>query len=196
MCMVTWEIPRRVRLRVFSFRWEYFVVRVIIYYSSDGKDISHALLHAYLRLQLILGSPIYNLMLAGYYLLLGRYHLAEEDIANRYERYMHLTAILPSVGIAIAGLPLTLYNSSNIWCWIAAWPAGSETFDGQYHSEIEYERGHGAWKFRWLFFYAPLWFVIVACHNGCMNRRKSFNYINAKECRRIKQEEQHKTRRR
>ena len=101
-------------------------------------------------------------MLAGYYLLLGRYHLAEEDIANRYERYMHLTAILPSVGIAIAGLPLTLYNSANIWCWIAAWPAGSETFDGQYHSEIEYERGHGAWKFRWLFFYAPLWFVIVA----------------------------------
>ena len=83
-------------------------------------------------------------MLAGYYLLLGRYHLTEEEIANRYERYMHLTAIVPSVGIAIAGLPLTLYNNANIWCWIAAWPAGSETFDGQYHIEIEYDRG--CWK--------------------------------------------------
>jgi len=103
-----------------------------------------------------------NLMLAIYYLLLGRYHITEEEIAKRYELYMHLTAIVPSVGVAIAGLPLTLYNNANLWCWIAAYPPGSEGFDGAHGNGIECTRGHGSWLYRWIFFYGPLWFIIIA----------------------------------
>ncbi|KAL7526853.1 hypothetical protein ACHAXR_001682 [Thalassiosira sp. AJA248-18] len=112
--------------------------------------------------QLSLGGPMYNLMLAIYYLLLGRYRLTEEEIAKRYELYMHLTAVLSTVGVAIAGLPLTLYNNANLWCWIAAWPPGSEGFDGHEHEDNECLRGHGSWLYRWVFFYGPLWFIIAA----------------------------------
>ena len=53
------------------------------------------------------------------------------------------------------------YNNANLWCWIASYPPGSEEFNGE-HGEEECVRGHGAWYYRWVFFYAPLWFVIVA----------------------------------
>mmetsp|Transcript_11307 Transcript_11307/g.21364 ORF Transcript_11307/g.21364 Transcript_11307/m.21364 type:complete len:328 (-) Transcript_11307:395-1378(-) len=111
--------------------------------------------------QILLGSPLYNLMLAIYYLLLGRYNLSEEEIAKRYEVYMHITAIVPSVGLAIAGLPLALYNNANLWCWIAVYPSGSEDYNGHHVSELQCERGHSAWIYRWIFFYAPLWFLIL-----------------------------------
>lgn len=111
--------------------------------------------------QLTLGSPFYNLMLAIYYLLLGRYHLKEEEIAERFEKYMHVTAIVTTVGTAFAGIPLDLYNDASLWCWIASYPTGSEGLYGQ-PTEIECERGHGAWLYRWVFFYGPLWSIIVA----------------------------------
>lgn len=111
--------------------------------------------------QLLLGGPLYNLMLAIYYLLIGKYNLTEEEIARRYEKYMHVTAILTTLGFAIAGLPLTLYNNANLWCWIASYPEESESLSGENH-DITCERGHGSWLYRWLFFYAPLWFIIAA----------------------------------
>ena len=67
--------------------------------------------------QLMLISPFYNLMLAGYYLLLGREKpMSEEEIGMRYEKYMHAFAILPGTSVALSGLPLTLYNSANCKC--------------------------------------------------------------------------------
>lgn len=47
-------------------------------------------------------------MLAIFYLLVGKYHMTEDDIAKKYEVYMHATATIPVIGVAIAGLPLTL----------------------------------------------------------------------------------------
>lgn len=58
-------------------------------------------------LQLMLLSPMYNFSLALYYLLLSKYHLTEEQIAKRYERYMHAVTIFVGFGFAILGLPLT-----------------------------------------------------------------------------------------
>lgn len=112
--------------------------------------------------KLLLGSPLYNLMLAIYYLLLGKHHMSEQEIATRYEPYMHATAITLSVGLAIAGLPLTLYNSANLWCWISAYPQEAESFSGHHDGHADYMRGNESWLYRWLFFYVPLWFVIVA----------------------------------
>lgn len=111
--------------------------------------------------QLLLGSPLYNLMLAIYYLLIGKYNKSDEDIV-KYEKYMHIIANTIAISIAVAGLPLTLYNNANLWCWIAAYPEGSEGFNGHENGDIECKRGHGAWMYRWIFFYAPLWAIIVA----------------------------------
>ncbi|KAL7447621.1 hypothetical protein ACHAXS_000019, partial [Conticribra weissflogii] len=112
--------------------------------------------------QLMLVSPFYNLMLAWYYLLLGKLEpLTEEAIASNYEKYMHSLAIIPTISIAVAGLPLTLYNNANLWCWIAAYPPTCENDEGNHGPDWPCERGENAWLFRWIFFYAPLWFIIA-----------------------------------
>jgi len=113
-------------------------------------------------IQLMLVSPFYNLMLAWYYLLLGKNKpLSEEAIASKYEKYMHSLAIIPTISIAVAGLPLTLYNNANLWCWIAAYPPTCDNDEGTHGHDWPCERGENAWLFRWTFFYAPLWFIIA-----------------------------------
>mmetsp|Transcript_14336 Transcript_14336/g.29506 ORF Transcript_14336/g.29506 Transcript_14336/m.29506 type:complete len:332 (+) Transcript_14336:66-1061(+) len=113
-------------------------------------------------IQLMLVSPFYNLMLAWYYLLLGKNKpLSEEAIASKYEKYMHAFAMIP-VLFAVMGLPLTLYNSADLWCWIAAYPPTCKNKDGTHGPDWPCERGENAWLFRWTFFYAPLWFIIAA----------------------------------
>ena len=103
-------------------------------------------------------------MLAIYYLLIGKYNKSDDDDEIvKYEKYMHIIANTIAITIAVAGLPLTLYNNANLWCWIAAYPEGSEGFNGHdEHGDIECERGHGSWMYRWIFFYAPLWAIIVS----------------------------------
>ncbi|KAL7530253.1 hypothetical protein ACHAXR_003389 [Thalassiosira sp. AJA248-18] len=110
--------------------------------------------------QLIVLSPCYNLNLSLYYLLLGKYHLTEEQIAKRFERCMHAGAIIIGFGFAILGLPLTLYNNANLWCWIAAYPSNCEDNSGN-HGDVPCERGHNAWLFRWAIFYGPIWLIII-----------------------------------
>lgn len=110
--------------------------------------------------QLSLTSSFYNLVLAAYYVMLGTYQMTDEKIA-KYEPFMHAFAILPSMGFAIAGLPLTLYNNANLWCWIAAYPPTCEDNSGR-HGDVPCERGHESWLYRWLFFYAPLWTAIAS----------------------------------
>jgi len=112
-------------------------------------------------IQLMVMSPIYNLNLSVYYLLLSKYHLTEETIAKRFERYMHAGAMVIGFGFAITGLPLTLYNNANLWCWIAAYPSSCEDNSGR-HGNVPCERGHNAWLFRWLIFYGPIWLIIIS----------------------------------
>ena len=111
--------------------------------------------------QLMVLSPCYNLNLSLYYLLLGKYHLTDEEIAKRFERYMHGISFIVGFGFAILGLPLTLYNNANLWCWIAAYPSNCEDNSGN-HGDVECERGHNAWLYRWIIFYGPIWGIIIA----------------------------------
>jgi len=66
--------------------------------------------------QLFIGSLFYNMMLAIYYLLIGKYKFSEEEITRRYEPWMHLSAITFTVAVAVAGLPLRWYNNANLRC--------------------------------------------------------------------------------
>jgi len=72
--------------------------------------------------QFIVGSQIYNLMLAIYYLLVGKYKLSEEEITRRYEPWMHLSAIVPTLAVAVVGLPLNWYNNANLRCALTPAP--------------------------------------------------------------------------
>jgi hypothetical protein len=62
------------------------------------------------------------MMLAIYYLLIGKYKFSEEEITRRYEPWMHLSAIVPTLAVAVAGLPLNWYNNANLRCALTPAP--------------------------------------------------------------------------
>lgn len=91
-----------------------------------------------------IASSFYNASLSIFYLLVIRYGWKEEAIL-KLEPWLHTMPLLWGLWTAIAGLPLTIFNSANLWCWIA-----------QYD-----DRGAHADLFRWVFFYGPLWIMIL-----------------------------------
>uniref|UniRef100_A0A7S2EJG5 G-protein coupled receptors family 1 profile domain-containing protein n=1 Tax=Ditylum brightwellii TaxID=49249 RepID=A0A7S2EJG5_9STRA len=98
-------------------------------------------------IQLSLAAPLYNLSLAIYYLLFITYQWKEREI-KKLERFLHPAIMVIAFGIAIAGLPLRLYNNSNVWCWIA--PDAADP-----------NRGDNANFYRFALFYVELWFIII-----------------------------------
>jgi len=97
-------------------------------------------------------SSFYNASLSLYYLLVIRYSWTDTSI-RRIEPFLHGVPLFWGLATAIAGLPLTLFNSANLWCWIAEYPAAG--------------RGKNADIFRWAFFYAPLWLMILIVTANC-----------------------------
>jgi hypothetical protein len=89
-------------------------------------------------------SPIYNGSLSIFYLLVIRYGWKEDQL-KRIEPFLHGVPILWGLGTGIAGLCLTLFNSANLWCWVAPYE----------------DRGENADIYRWAFFYGPLWLMEV-----------------------------------
>jgi len=103
--------------------------------------------------QLILGSMLYNLMLAIYYNLSQRNKLTDEEFAEKYEMKLHGIIWIVAVGIALVGLPLTVYNAGTVRCWIAPYPLGC--------SDSACTRGHYAIRFRLIAHIAPIWVTII-----------------------------------
>lgn len=54
--------------------------------------------------QFMLGSILYNFVLAIYYALSGTYRMADEDFAKRYEPWLHGLAVMATIGVAIGKL--------------------------------------------------------------------------------------------
>ena len=52
-------------------------------------------------------------------------------------------------------------SQPTVWCWISAYPSSCENGEGIHGPTFPCERGHEAWLYRWLFFYAPLWIIII-----------------------------------
>lgn len=89
-------------------------------------------------------SSFYNASLSIFYLLVIRCGWKEDRIV-KIEPWLHAIPIVWALSTAIAGVPLTLYNSANLWCWIAPYQ----------------DRGANADLYRWIFFYGPLWMMIL-----------------------------------
>ena len=61
-------------------------------------------------------TPLYSAVLCVWYLLILKYNWSEED-CKKYEPFFHAIPISVGFSMAIAGLPLTLYNNSGYLCW-------------------------------------------------------------------------------
>jgi len=109
--------------------------------------------------QLGIATPIFNAMLSIYYLLIIRYGWKEKDI-KKVEKVFYFIPIVFALVTAFSALGLELLNNANLWCWIAPYPLSCK---GSYRNNgiNDCERGNNAWIFRWAFFYAPLWFIII-----------------------------------
>lgn len=107
--------------------------------------------------QLGVGAPMYNCALSFYYLIVIAFAFSETKV-KRIEWFMHGIPLLLSFGTAIAGLPLTLYNSAGLWCWISSLP---DTCGNTPEGDGECERGDNAWIYRWAIYYGPVWFCVL-----------------------------------
>jgi len=98
-------------------------------------------------IQLSLAAPMYNLCLALYYVFIIKYRWSDYKLASA-ERFIHPFIGFTAIGIAIAGLPLKIYNSANVWCWIAP----SDRMNNPDEANNVY---------RWAFYYVELWIIII-----------------------------------
>jgi Tfp pilus assembly major pilin PilA len=126
-------------------------------------------------------AVMYNLNLSIYYVLVVVHQYTRKQITT-IEPYMHAFAIFVSMGTATSMAVLGVYNAA-IWdCWIAPKPLGcqeswdvsrrstttSTTTEGEgeeFVVEVELtpncERGDNASLYRFIFYYGPLWIVII-----------------------------------
>lgn len=96
-----------------------------------------------------ISSPVYNVSLSFYYLLTVRYSWKEERLRRRVEPWLHILPLSWSFGTAIAGLFLKIFNSANLWCWIAAYEGRNEDTTAVN-------------IYRFALFYGPIWLALIA----------------------------------
>jgi len=96
-------------------------------------------------------TPLYSASLCVWYLLYLKYGWKERD-CRKIEYLFHVIPIAVGFGMAVVGLPLTLYNNSGYLCWYAPYPAGCSG-DGC-------TRGQMAGIFRWIH-YGIVWSAII-----------------------------------
>eukprot|EP00566_Odontella_aurita_P015228 CAMPEP_0113537112 /NCGR_PEP_ID=MMETSP0015_2-20120614/6645_1 /TAXON_ID=2838 /ORGANISM="Odontella" /LENGTH=339 /DNA_ID=CAMNT_0000436571 /DNA_START=145 /DNA_END=1164 /DNA_ORIENTATION=- /assembly_acc=CAM_ASM_000160 len=87
-------------------------------------------------------SPLYNAMLALYYLFVVKYGWKEERLM-KFEPLVHSLPIAFALGTSATGAGLYLYNSVEWLCWV----------------NIEPPQANNPW--RWAFLFGPVWSCIV-----------------------------------
>jgi hypothetical protein len=111
-------------------------------------------------LQLAIMGPLFNAALSLYYLLMIRYNFSEERL-DKITVPVYGIILVFGISTSIAGLPLTLYNNADLWCWQAPLPFGCLE-SAQNGGVTTCERGDNVLSiYRWAFFYAPLWAAIA-----------------------------------
>lgn len=96
---------------------------------------------------------MYNVALSTYYLLVIGYGRKERHLRDK-ERWVHAIVLAIGFSLSIAGLPLNLYNSVQVWCFIGPIPCDSGDIVCR-PDQNDYE------IYRWAMFGGPLWFCII-----------------------------------
>jgi hypothetical protein len=133
-------------------------------------------------LQLGLSVPMYNASLSIYYLLKIRYNVSDDVLRLRVEPYLHAVSIMFPLATCIACLALDLFNNANLWCWIAPYPLDC-VGSGIKGNDDPCIRGNNAWKYRWGFYFVPLWLCIVT---AVVNMALVYRYVRSKDERTLK----------
>ena len=97
-------------------------------------------------LQMSIAGPIYNTMLAAFYLLVIRYKWNEGRL-RKMEYFFHGLPLIFGITTSFAGLGLKLYNNAIVWCWISSYPS---TCKGSYNNNGVNDciRGNNAQTYR------------------------------------------------
>jgi len=123
---------------------------------------------------------MYTFGLSIYYLMVVALKWNDHKI-KRVEEWFHPIIITISTTFAVSGIPLTLYNNANLWCWISSVPRTCKNGLSP-NGSGPCERGLYAWIFRWAYFYGPLWACIVGV-TICMGTVAYFAIKDEKQTR-------------
>jgi hypothetical protein len=102
----------------------------------------------------IMGS-YYNCALALYYYKSLCFSMKDEQIAKRYEKWIHIGSVVWALGTAIAAWQQDLYSYSGLGCWIAADPLRCHRRD-----DVDCIRGENAYIYGWLYMGIPQTLVL------------------------------------
>jgi hypothetical protein len=91
-------------------------------------------------------GSFYNTALALYFYKSLCYSMKDEQIAKRYEKWIHIVSIGWCLGTAIAAWQQDLYSFNGLGCWIAPEPLRCHRRDG-----VDCIRGEDAYLFIWLY---------------------------------------------
>jgi len=118
--------------------------------------------------QFSISTIFYNGVLSIYYLLILDQKWSKKRF-YKIEPFLHIIALAWGIITSIAGVALELFNPSGWSCWISRQPSDciSSLKGGQ--AEPNCYRGNNAEYYVWIFFYAPLWIIIISI-TFCMTR--------------------------
>jgi hypothetical protein len=102
----------------------------------------------------IIGS-FYNGALALYFYMSLCHSMKDEQIAKRYEKWIHTGFLVWALGTATAAWQQDLYSYSGAGCWIAPEPLRCHRRD-----DVDCIRGENAYIYGWLYMGGPL---ILCC---------------------------------
>lgn len=142
-----------------------------------------------------LTSILYNGSLSIFFLLTVRYNWSERQSARFLEPWLHMIPVVVGWGTAIAGLPLDLYNSFGVSCWIGAYPYNCKD-SMRNGGETDCIRGDNAWFYRIVFFNGFIVIVLLVSifcmaliyYHVFMHERlveRSFKYSSRHNIRRL-----------
>jgi hypothetical protein len=106
----------------------------------------------------IIGS-FYSCALSMYYYKSLCFSMKDEQIAKRYEKWIHIVAAVWPLGTATAAWQQDLYSYSGVGCWIAPYPLRCHQRD-----DVDCIRGENAYLYAWLYMGIPftfLWMYII-----------------------------------
>lgn len=67
--------------------------------------------------------PIYNALLAFYYMLVVNHNVSDRTLRRVVEPFIHGIAFFWAFGTAFTSSVMGLINDANLWCWIAPFPS-------------------------------------------------------------------------
>ena len=71
-----------------------------------------------------IGSPLYSLSIAIYFLCTIVYDIKQAAFRERFERYLHMFPSLFPLCAAVFLVSTGSFNTAGYGCWIAAYPEG------------------------------------------------------------------------